>query len=391
MTATAAVESDPLSDLDVAVGCPIGNDPGPAVLDDRSARSPLDAFADAVVPALADAPCFVGFTGGRDSSAVLAAAAKIARERGLAAPIPVTLRYPKIPSANEDRWQDLMVRHVGVDDWLRIDVDHTTGEVDLLCEEMTAAHRRHGLLWPPPLVLWLPMLRAVAGRTLITGVHGDGVFGEWQGAAASRLVRERQRPAAPEMTQLLRPAIDRLRPSRVGAREATDYPWLTPDARRKFELVWAWTYGTAPLRWDRWLAWYLRRRCLRILFRSLDAVAGDFGVTAVNPFHDAGFVTALAHAGGAIGLGDRTSIMRRVFGHLLPDSMVERDDKAAIFYEAAWTEPSGTFMAEWDGEGLDPDVVDHDLLRKEWRSSRPHIRTASLLQQAWLASRGDAE
>ena len=54
-------------------------------------------------------PCLVSFSGGRDSSLVLAAAAKAARRDGLALPVPVTNRFACGPHSHESDWQELVV------------------------------------------------------------------------------------------------------------------------------------------------------------------------------------------------------------------------------------------------------------------------------------------
>src|SRR5580704_11246647 len=51
-----------------------GSVPGGAVL----SRSPLEGLENAILPALVRAPCVVEFSGGRDSSVVLAVACRVA-------------------------------------------------------------------------------------------------------------------------------------------------------------------------------------------------------------------------------------------------------------------------------------------------------------------------
>ena len=56
---------------------------------------PLAAMESAILPALRRPPCLVSFSGGRDSSIVLAVAASAARRQGLSLPIPVTRAFPR--------------------------------------------------------------------------------------------------------------------------------------------------------------------------------------------------------------------------------------------------------------------------------------------------------
>src|SRR5262245_66597824 len=66
--------------------------------------NPLAALEKAVLPALRRPPCLVSFSGGRDSSAVLAAATRAAGREGLPPPIPITLRVRNAPMAEESEW-----------------------------------------------------------------------------------------------------------------------------------------------------------------------------------------------------------------------------------------------------------------------------------------------
>ena len=71
---------------------------------------PSAALERAVLPALLRPPCVVSFSGGRDSSLVLAAAVAVARSEGLAAPIPITVRFPASAESDEQEWQERVVR-----------------------------------------------------------------------------------------------------------------------------------------------------------------------------------------------------------------------------------------------------------------------------------------
>jgi asparagine synthase (glutamine-hydrolysing) len=49
---------------------------------------------------------------------------------------------------------------------------------------------------------------------------------------------------------------------------------------------------------------------------------------------------------------------------------------------------SRAFIERWSGGGVDPDLVDPDLLREEWQRPLVHAGTNCLLQAAWLAEEG---
>ncbi|MGH3092626.1 MAG: hypothetical protein ACRDOG_09935, partial [Gaiellaceae bacterium] len=70
-----------LSPLEIAAGVVFGSERRRSL--PRTRRSPRHSLEDAVRPALLRPPCAVSFSGGRDSSLVLAVAAHVARSDGL--------------------------------------------------------------------------------------------------------------------------------------------------------------------------------------------------------------------------------------------------------------------------------------------------------------------
>src|SRR5687768_3761316 len=107
-----------LTPVETATGIVLGDgaDPGPlpAVPPGETA---LAALERACLPALERGRCCVSFSGGRDSSIVLATATRVARREGLPLPLPVTNRFPLAGHTDESHWQELVVRHLGLDDW----------------------------------------------------------------------------------------------------------------------------------------------------------------------------------------------------------------------------------------------------------------------------------
>ena len=96
---------------------------------DRSG-TPREALDDAIRSALVHGPCYVTFSGGRDSSAVLAAATALARREGHALPVPVTRIYPDLPDTDESDWQRAVIDHLGLTEWVRLEL--RDGESELL-------------------------------------------------------------------------------------------------------------------------------------------------------------------------------------------------------------------------------------------------------------------
>ena len=84
--------------------------------------------------------------------------------------------------------------------------------------------------------------------------------------------------------------------------------------------------------------------------------------------------------------------MESLFEGLLPPTLLQRPTKAG-FGGVFWNRRSHQFAQEWTGEGLDPALVDIEVLRRIWSwdpagTVRPDFRSAALLQAAWLASVG---
>ena len=133
--------------IELATGLVIGVDRSRAPLRPRPvAPAELPSILEqALVPALQRAPCVVAFSGGRDSAGLLAAATRAARRHGLPLPIPATYRFPGIEEADESAWQDSVVRHLNLEDWVRIEV---TDELDLVGPVAGPLLRRFGPLWP---------------------------------------------------------------------------------------------------------------------------------------------------------------------------------------------------------------------------------------------------
>lgn len=123
----------------------------------------------ALVPALRRAPCVVAFSGGRDSAGVLAAATRAARRHGLPLPIPASYRFTGIEDVDETVWQDSVVRHLDLEDWVRVEV---TDELDVVGPVAGPLLRRFGPLWPPNSHFGGLLVPHARGGTFLTGVGG---------------------------------------------------------------------------------------------------------------------------------------------------------------------------------------------------------------------------
>jgi asparagine synthetase B (glutamine-hydrolysing) len=378
-----------LSPIEIASGLVFGLEARAAVPSPATVGTPREELERVVLTALRRPPCLVSFSGGRDSSAVLAVAAHVARREGLALPIPATHRFASVESSREDGWQEQVVRHIGLDDWLRVE---QTDELDCVGPVAADVLRRHGLLWPFNAHFHTPLLRLAAGGSLLTGIGGDEMLSESTWTEYANDLRARRRPGRRDLRRLaflLAPRAARRRALR--SRLPLPYAWLRPDARRHVAESRAAQNAAEPLRWSAHVRWVQRIRYVHVALDSVRRLAGDDDVRLVHPFLDGGVVAAIRRLPRAARFSGRTAAMQSLFGDLLPDAVLGRSTKA--FFDAAfWNEPSRAFAAQWDGSGVDLDVVDPDALRAEWSSEAPDPRSFTLAQSVWLATRaGSAE
>jgi asparagine synthase (glutamine-hydrolysing) len=339
-----------------------------------------------LIEALDPGPCFVAFSGGRDSSAVLAAATQLARFHGLPSPIPVTERYRHDEAADETEWQELVVEHLQLQEWMRIELD---GENDLVGPVATSGLVSRGLIWPVPLQIKTTLLRRLPrGASLLTGEGGDEVFGARRALPWARL---RRQPDG-SRRQALAYAAKTLGPRSLRAgRAAREYkvsglqPWLRAPITREHYAMVAADLASEPLSWARSVRWLRRRRGAVVSFQNYRTLAAEFGISLGYPLLDDRFISSFAQEGGALGYPSRTAAMRAFFSDVLPDRVLARTSKA-YFNRAFMGEATREFARAWTGVGVDQDHVDIEILRDEWLSARPSALSGTLLHSAWLAT-----
>jgi asparagine synthase (glutamine-hydrolysing) len=367
--------------LEVASMTVVGLDPETPPLPAAPDVSPREALEAAVLPALMRPPCVVAFSGGRDSSLLLAVAAHVARRERLAPPVALTLRFPQSPTAEESEWQELVIGHLGIADWVRRDIHD---ELDFVGPVAQRAMLRHGVLWPANLHFVVPPAEQAAGGSLVTGVGGDRVLlsGPDEAAGRSR-ARARLRGA---VRGAYRSLPVRARAPHHARRVRANTPWLRGPAvdavvARTLSQPWE------PRRLDARLDHVHRERLHALTRHGIELLAGDEDARAVTPFLEPGFLAALARFLGADGVGGRTALMRVIAGDLLPERLLTRPTKA-VFPEAYCNRHTREFVRTWRGGGVDETLVDVDRLRALLGDGTDHAwlgRSAVLLQSAWLA------
>ncbi len=336
--------------------------------------TPARAFEGALLPALRRGQCFVSFSGGRDSSAVLAAATHVARREGLGDPVPLTIQSASAPRSHEMEWQERVVSHLGIGDWIRIEV---ADELDAVGPYARRVLERHGLLWPFNVHFHLPMLEHAAGGTLFTGIGGDELWA----ASHARRARPRRRVLALAPGDLQGRVLARNQP--------IDYPWLRPHAIREAKRVAGAHSASEPWRLLRRMRWYRGQDSMATGTRALDLIAADVGAAIEHPLLDAGLWGAVAAAAPRGGFRDREAALAVVAGLVLPPETVSRRTKAsfdAIFFH----DHARALVRDWSGAGVPEQVVDASALRRHWHEESPDAHSYTLLQAVWLASRGAA-
>ncbi|UQX87875.1 asparagine synthase-related protein [Jatrophihabitans telluris] len=378
-----------MSPLEVAYGLVLGQTAEPAwpvVTGRRGDHTVVARALDAVIgAALERAPCLVSFSGGRDSSALLAWATRLARRHGYDLPVPATLFIPGDSDADEQAWQDHVLSHLGLTDRLIFSI---SDELDAVGPVAGTALHRHGLLWPFNTHMHLPIIAAAQGGSVITGFGGDELGRSSEFARSAQVLSRRKKPMASDVKVLglaLSPDVVRRRVFRHRTRGLLEaMPWLTPSAVAALTRAVAEDDVTVPIGWATTLReWFRQQRYFQICQQSFAVVGRSYDVDVVHPFVAPDVLGALAAVGGFGGLGSRASLMQFLFADVLPAEIIQRRSKAS-FSNVLWTDTSREFARQWSGGGVDSQYVDVGALRAHWSSGTADMRSLALLQSAWL-------
>ncbi len=373
--------------IELATGLVIGVDRSRAPLRPRPV-APAElagVLEQALVPALQRAPCVVAFSGGRDSSGLLAAATRAARRHGLPLPIPASYGFPGLEDMDESAWQDSVVRHLDLEDWVRVAV---TDELDLVGPVAGPLLRRFGPLWPPNSHFGGLLVPHARGGTFVTGVGGDELLepgGPPRGSSCwpadgghARGISDPWRPRWLHGRYVSGEHAGTVTPS---------HGWRRMLPRHTCERALAKT--REPLWWGRSVAegWWRSRQRLA-LTASIAAACGE-DVQVAHPFMEPTFLGAVAGALWRTGFPSRAAAMDLLFGEALPQAVRQRSSKAAFFAPFV-NRHSRAFIRSWDGTGVDETLVDVQALQACWDEARVDARSYALLQSAWLAAGTDA-
>lgn len=368
---------------EIALGIPLGYQGAPVRV--RGSRvDPRTALEVVVRDALARPPCGVAFSGGRDSSLVLAVAVHVARRDGLPDPIPLTKVFPDAPETDETEWQEMVIRYLELREWERVVL---RDELDLIGTIAREHLLGHGVVWSPMIHGKTPLFAPVRSGSLLDGEGGDEVLGveSHRVAALRALVSSRGRRGRRQALAELAPRSFRYRIGKK-AGDGIDLPWLRPGVRREFAAAVLAADLQRPLPYGRSVQMHVTARAWRLAEQSRRAISAPHDVELISPLMADSFVGALARERRLLGLGSRTDAMRHLAGDLLPAPILERTSKAS-FSGAYWGAETSRFIEHWVGDGVDAELIDAEALKKMWSDGHHHAMTAGLLQQAWLTAR----
>jgi asparagine synthase (glutamine-hydrolysing) len=346
---------------------------------------PRRAIEAELLDALRRPPCGVAFSGGRDSSVLLAMAVALADRDGLPRPVALTNALAGDAASDDPAWQRRLVDDLGVDWTVFVHDD----ELDAIGPVAATVLRRTGVVWPAAAFTSQRLLQALRGGSLVTGEYGDELFGDHRVTPVIGTLRRRPRPNRLVLRAVglaLAPASARARDLRAVV--VRPRLWLRPEANERHVRDLVADLAATPLGWRRSLDHADRLRSHRLGHRTLHALAAMEDVMLVEPFAEPDVKRSVALAGGRFGWTSRSEAMLALFGGDVPEELLRRTTKAR-FNRSVIGVHSRAFAESWDGTGLPDDVVDlvdRDALRAEWLSDLPHPGAIGLLQAAWLGS-----
>jgi asparagine synthetase B (glutamine-hydrolysing) len=381
-----------MTPLEIACGLPLGREAAvdialrqrQAVEQHEPVSRPFDALVDAVSE-VAGPKTYVEFSGGVDSSLVLSAAVEAARREGHDPPIPVTFRFVGVPDADESSFQRDVIDHLGLREWLVLDVDD---ELDLLGPVSQRVLRVCGLRAAAriPARAWM-LEHLEPNSTLLSGEGGDEVLGPAP-LAPLHFAHHAFRSGSNRRVAVnwLRTSARSRVPNRLRGSHRWGPSWLTERAIREGEPLITRTFGRTGFTMKTYHRRHRSKRFIVIGIAQLTEQAAAYGVRYRAPLLDFSFMAKLVNAIPDARFVDRRLLVRHYFSEYLPASVLNRTSKAN-FTPAVFGPESRAFANRWDGTGLPLELVRAGELRRIWTTG--HAAGSSLLlQQAWLATEG---
>lgn len=341
-----------------------------------------DAMEQELIAALLRPPCVISFSGGRDSSTLLAIAQQLAKKEGLEPPIALTDRYPYAPESLEDDWQRQVIEHVGCKRWEII--DHQRGDHELLGDDALRWLERYGPLYPTNWVTFEGAARLASGGTLLTGYGGDELF-----APALRpyyaALRNRTRPALRRTHTLPGEVLPRWARARVLRRSTTParVAWLRPATRRRMMRAEAEDLSRVPWDYGTMIRGVHTDRDYQAAIESVAVLGRATGTRIAHPFAAPRVLAAAAERYGTRHPRSRTAGLRDLVGDLLPDPVLRRSSKAD-FTDVTLGPTSLERLRDWGGEGIDEQRIDRAALMAEILGDQPSAQGFVAILAGWF-------
>jgi hypothetical protein len=253
----------------------------------------------------------------------------------------VTNRIEGLAGAHETAQQEEVIIRLGLTEWIRFDF---IDELDLVGPIAMSVLRRHRFLWPSHAHVSMPLVEWAAGGSLITGLGQRNALGE---------------------------------PGGLLCRDPGPLPWLRRSAQREVRARWAADVASRP-RTARRPPWWAALRQVQIGIELLRRLGAELRVEICHPLIDPVFTSAL----GELPASGATA--GALFGDLLPSKLLAQPP-TPIHRDGFWGRHSRELAEAWDGEDVDPALVDPEALRLQWSLPRPDARTFLLLQAVALA------
>ncbi len=375
----------PLDAIDIASGMLAGIDGRVAPPEAPPGISVRQAVERCVLRALQRPPCLVSFSGGKDSSALLAVACDLAARHGLPAPVPATTLGTS-EDMRESDWQGRVLDHLGVEErWTH----QVTDQMEALGSIATEFLARHGVRYPWNVHFHHAIMVQATGGSVITGAGGDELFSPWQWARAAQLRLDPRRVRRSDALHLAGAVLPGPVQGRLLVRRnGISVPWLTRAGRRVVQNRMARWLGADRVSPSAHLVeWFWPSRYIQHGMRSLELLGEDHDVALVSPFTDGEVIASFARDRSRYSMQDRGEVMVQVFSDLLPEEVLRRRSKA-IFGSLLFGPRTEQFVREWQPRSIDPGLVDVAALRQVWSEGLTDQRSIGLLRQEWLADHG---
>jgi asparagine synthase (glutamine-hydrolysing) len=304
----------------------------------------------------------------------------VARREGLEAPIAATNVFPGDAQAAESEWQELLVRHVGVETWQRLSFGD---EMDVVGPVAAPLLLHFGPTFPFNGHFGMPSMALAAGGSYLTGVGGDEVFDLNELTRLAYVLAGRIRPKWVDLKSIAQALAPEALRARQWKRLLTPEPWLRPEVQQSFMADLARNLARQHIWFNNQVAHDIwRERARMALTATLSAFGATVGTVVIHPFQEETFLRSVAARCGRTGWPSRAAALEELFGDVLPLEVAQRTSKAT-FDSVFFNQYSQAFVQRWDGGGVNEDLVDVDRLRSAWQAPEVDPRSLSLLQSAW--------